>query len=111
VVGLLLARPRGGRLAESMQLLPDTLKLLRTLATDPTLPRAQRARLWLLFVYLALPFDLVPDFLPVIGYADDVILVFVVLRSLVRRLGRDALKALWTGSEAGFAALTRLAGI
>lgn len=111
VVALLLGRPRGNLLAEAVRLLPDTLRLLRSLALDPSLPRGVRVRLWLLFAYLAVPFDLVPDFLPVIGYADDAILVALVLRSVVRRAGPDALRRHWSGTPDGLAALWRLAGL
>lgn len=111
VVGLLLARPKGPLLAEAVRLLPDLLRLLRRLAADRTLPRGVRVRLALLMVYLALPFDLIPDFLPVIGYADDAIIVALVLRSTVRRAGLDAVRRHWPGTEDGFAALARLAGL
>jgi uncharacterized membrane protein YkvA (DUF1232 family) len=100
VVFLLAARPKGSLLSESMRLLPDTLRLLKRLATDPTLPRGVRVRLWLLFAYLAMPFDLIPDFLPVIGYADDAIIVCLVLRSVVRRAGAEAVQRHWRGSRA-----------
>ncbi|GAB4059169.1 YkvA family protein [Catellatospora paridis] len=111
VVGLLLVRPRGPLLAEAVRLLPDLLRLLRRLAADRTLPRGVRVRLALLMVYLAIPFDLIPDFLPVIGYADDAIIVALVLRSVVRRAGLDAVRRHWPGTEDGFAALTRLTGL
>ncbi|MGC3996116.1 MAG: YkvA family protein [Anaeromyxobacter sp.] len=70
---LLAARPRGALLGEALRLLPDTLGLLRRLALDRELPRGVRVRPWLLLGYLALPFDLVPDFIPVLGQADDLI--------------------------------------
>ncbi|MEU8079614.1 YkvA family protein [Catellatospora citrea] len=111
VVGLLLARPKGPLLAEAVRLLPDLLRLLRRLAADRTLPRGVRVRLALLMVYLAIPFDLIPDFLPVIGYADDAIIVALVLRSTVRRAGLAAVRRHWPGTEDGFAALTRLTGM
>ena len=66
-------------------------------------------RLWLLFAYLALPFDLVPDFIPIIGYADDAILVAVVLRSVVRRAGPEAVRRHWPGTPDGLSALWRAA--
>jgi hypothetical protein len=68
-----------------------------------------RGRLWLLFAYLALPFDLIPDFIPVIGYADDAIIVAAVLRSVVRRAGPDAVRRHWPGTPDGLAALWRAA--
>ena len=111
VIGLLLVRPRGRLLAEAVRILPDVLRLLRRLATDPTMPRGVRIRLWLLLVYLASPVDLIPDFVPVLGYADDAIIATAVLRSVVRRAGLDAVRAHWPGSDDGFAALRRLTGI
>jgi hypothetical protein len=72
------ARPA---LSEILRLLPDLLRLLRGLATDRELPRGVRIRLWLLLVYLAVPLDLIPDFVPLIGYADDAVIVALVLRS------------------------------
>ncbi|MFJ8914185.1 YkvA family protein [Amycolatopsis sp. NPDC102389] len=110
VVTLVLARPRGGLLREALRLLPDVLRLIRRLAADETLPRGVRIRLALLLVYLALPFDLVPDFIPVLGYADDAIIVTLVLRGVVRRAGLDAVRAHWPGTDDGFGALARLTG-
>ena len=111
VVGLLLVRPRGNLLAEAVRILPDLLRLLRRLAADATLPRGVRVRLWLLLVYLASPIDLVPDFIPVIGYADDAVVAAAVLRSVVRRAGVDVVRGHWPGSDDGFAALRRLTNI
>ncbi|MEV3902084.1 YkvA family protein [Mycobacterium sp. NPDC050551] len=111
VIALMVVRPRGGLLREALRILPDALRLIRRLAADETLPRGVRVRLALLLIYLALPFDLIPDFIPVLGYADDAIIVAAVLRSVVRRAGIDAVRAHWPGSEDGFAALVRLAGL
>lgn len=111
VVTLIVVRPRGGLLAEAMRLLPDVLRLVRRLALDRTLPRGVRARLWLLLAYLAMPIDLIPDFIPVLGYADDAVIVTAVLRSVVHRAGIDAVRAHWPGTDDGFAALTRLTGL
>ncbi|MFB9690699.1 YkvA family protein [Amycolatopsis plumensis] len=108
VVALVIVRPRGGLLREALRLLPDVLRLVRRLASDKSLPRGVRIRLGLLLAYLALPIDLVPDFIPVLGYADDAIIVSAVLRSVVRRAGLEAVRAHWPGTDDGFAALTRL---
>jgi uncharacterized membrane protein YkvA (DUF1232 family) len=111
LVFLLIARPKGNVVKEALRLLPDTLRLLRRLAADRSLPRSVRVRLWLLFAYLAVPFDIIPDFIPVIGYADDVIIIGAVLRSIIRRAGPDVIRRHWPGTEDGLAALWRAAGL
>jgi uncharacterized membrane protein YkvA (DUF1232 family) len=111
VIVLVIARPRGGLLREALRVLPDVLRLVRRLAADKALPRGVRFRLWLLLVYLAIPIDLIPDFIPVLGYADDAIIVIAVLRGVVRRAGLEAVRAHWPGTEDGFAAVVRLAGL
>lgn len=108
---LAILRPRGNLLREALRLLPDVLRLVRRLAADPDLPRGVRVRLALLLAYLALPLDLVPDFIPVLGYADDAIIVVVVLRSVIRRAGLPAVRRHWPGTDDGFTALTRLTGL
>jgi uncharacterized membrane protein YkvA (DUF1232 family) len=57
-----------------------------------------------------MPFDLVPDFLPVIGQLDDLVVVVLVLRWVGRRIGQDRLRELWTGSDDGWRLLARLLG-
>ena len=111
IVALVLIRPKGNLLRESLRILPDLVRLLKNLTTDPTLPRGVRVRLGLLMAYLALPIDLIPDFIPVLGFADDAIVVVAVLRSVVRRVGLEPLRGQWTGTPDGFAALCRLAGL
>lgn len=111
VVVLIIARPRGGLLREALRLLPDLLRLLPRLAGDRGLPRSVRVALALLLGYLAFPFDLVPDFIPVLGYADDAIIVAAVLRWVVRRAGVEAVQRQWPGTDDGFAVLCRLAGL
>jgi uncharacterized membrane protein YkvA (DUF1232 family) len=112
LLGALLAtRPKGNLLGEALRLLPDLLRLLRRLAGDPRVPRAARVRLWVLLGYLAIPIDLVPDFVPVLGYADDVIIVTLVLRAVVRRAGAPVVRRHWPGTDDGLAALGRLTGV
>jgi uncharacterized membrane protein YkvA (DUF1232 family) len=108
---LLVTRPKGNLLAEASRLLPDLLRLLRRLAGDAGVPRAARVRLWLLLGYLAIPIDLVPDFVPVLGYADDAIIVSLALRSVVRRAGAPVVRRHWPGTDDGLAALGRLTGL
>ncbi len=111
VVVLAVNRPQGNLLCESLRILPDLIRLLKNLTIDSDLPRGVRIRLGLLMLYLALPIDLIPDFIPVLGYADDAIIVVAVLRSIVRRVGLEPLRGHWPGTPDGFAALCRLAGL
>jgi uncharacterized membrane protein YkvA (DUF1232 family) len=121
LVGLLLAwavlvavlwwsRPQDDRLAQALRLLPDLLRLVARLARDRALPFGVRARLWALLAYLAFPVDLVPDVIPVLGYADDAVLVVLVLRSVLRRAGAEALRRHWPGTPDGLEAVLRLVG-
>ena len=98
------------RLRDAVRLLPDVLRLVRRLAGDSSLPRGIRWRLGLLLAYLVLPIDLVPDFIPVAGYADDILLVAWVLRSVVRAAGPEALERHWPGTPQGLDVVRRLSG-
>jgi uncharacterized membrane protein YkvA (DUF1232 family) len=112
LLGALLAtRPKGNLVGETLRLLPDLLRLLRRLAADRSVPRAARVPLWLLLAYLAIPIDLVPDFVPVLGYADDAIIVSLVLRSVVRGAGAPVVRRHWPGTDHGLAAVGRLTGL
>jgi len=113
IVLLLLGSRRYERptLREMLRLLPDLVRLLRRLAGDDSLPRRVRVTLWLLLGYLASPVDLIPDFVPVIGYADDAIIVALVLRSVARNAGVEALHRQWPGTPEGLDAVLRAAGI
>jgi uncharacterized membrane protein YkvA (DUF1232 family) len=111
LIALAVTRPADLRVKDILRLLPDTVVLLRRLAADPDLPRGVRVRLLLLLVYLALPVDPITDFIPVLGYADDAIVVALALRSVTRRAGSEALDKHWPGSTESLQAVQRLAGI
>jgi uncharacterized membrane protein YkvA (DUF1232 family) len=96
---------------DALRLVPDVIRLLRRLASDQTLPRGVRFRLWLLLAYLISPIDLIPDFIPVIGYADDAIVVAIAVRSVSRSAGPIALQRHWPGTPDGLATVLRLAGL
>ena len=104
------AKPDEVTLRDAARLVPDVLRLLKRLAADTTLPRGVRIRLVLLIGYLAMPIDLVPDFIPVLGYADDVVVVAIVLRSVVRAAGTEALERHWPGTPEGLRVVRTLCG-
>jgi uncharacterized membrane protein YkvA (DUF1232 family) len=113
-MGLLVAGRQDARrtdLRAVLRLVPDVVRLLRRLSRDPALPRGVRVRLVLLLVYLVLPIDLVPDFIPVVGYADDAIIVALAIRSVVRAAGPEALDRHWPGTPVGLRAVRRLARV
>ena len=103
--------PETVTMKDALRLLPDLLRLIRRLLADRSVAVGVRVRLALLLVYLASPIDLVPDFIPVIGYADDVVIVALVLRSVVSRAGTDAVRRHWPGTPEGLAVMLRLAGL
>jgi uncharacterized membrane protein YkvA (DUF1232 family) len=102
--------PETVTMKDALRLLPDLLRLIRRLAADPTVAVGIRVRLVLLLAYLLSPIDLVPDFIPVIGYADDAVIVALVLRSVIKRAGADAIRRHWPGSPAGLDVILKAAG-
>ena len=89
--------------------IPDCIGLVGRLARDPRVPRRRKLVLLALIGYLALPFDLVPDFIPVAGQLDDVLIVALVLRGFIRSGGEDLIRELWRGPERSLAVVMRLA--
>ena len=88
--------------------IPDCIVLCGRLLRDPRVPRRKKALLVALAAYLALPFDLVPDFIPVAGQLDDVVIVALVLRSLLRGGGEAIVREHWPGPDASLALVVRL---
>lgn len=110
-VALWLAKPDELGMRDVMRLLPDLLRLMKRLTTDPEMPRRIRIGLLLSLAFVASPIDIIPDFIPVLGFADDVILVALVLRWVTRTAGSGALAKHWPGTPDGLAAVRRLCGL
>jgi uncharacterized membrane protein YkvA (DUF1232 family) len=109
VLGLVvLGRRTGARALAGF--VPDCLILVRRLLGDARMPRGTRLLLGAVLVYLALPIDLVPDFVPVVGQLDDAVLLALALRRLVRMAGADLVHDHWPGPPAGRDLVLRLAG-
>ena len=89
--------------------IPDSIVLVTRLARDPRVPRRHKLLLIALVAYLSLPFDLVPDFIPVAGQLDDAIIVALVLRHFVRAGGEPMIRELWPGPEQSLGLILRLA--
>ena len=106
-----LHRPSRELAGPALRLIPDLVRLARSLLADPGTPPVVKVALAGLLVYLLLPFDLIPDVVPGIGALDDVVLTAGVLRWAGRRIGLEALRSHWSGTDAGFALLARLLGL
>ena len=89
--------------------IPDCIVLVSRLAREPRVPRRRKLLLVGLVAYLSLPFDLVPDFIPVAGQLDDVIIVALVLRHFVGAGGEPLMRELWPGPERSLGLVLRLA--
>ncbi len=89
---------------------PDCVILFRRLLSDHRVPRRKKLVLAALVPYLALPFDIVPDFIPVAGYLDDAVLVAFVLRYVLRGSGPEPIVEHWPGPESSLEVMLRLAG-
>jgi uncharacterized membrane protein YkvA (DUF1232 family) len=90
--------------------IPDCVGLLRRLLGDPRVSRQHKLLLGALIGYLALPFDLVPDFIPVVGHVDDAVVVALGLRVLLRGSGTELVREHWRGPETSLALVLRLVG-
>jgi uncharacterized membrane protein YkvA (DUF1232 family) len=109
-VAHLIVRGRRGDARALARFIPDCIVLITRLAREPRVPRRRKLLLLALVGYLALPFDLVPDFVPVAGQLDDAIIVALVLRHFIKAGGEPLIRELWPGPERSLAVILRLAG-
>ena len=97
LVVALVVSGRQGTAREVAAFLPNLVLLFRGLATDPRVPRRAKVALVVGGVYLAMPIDLVPDFIPIAGQADDAIIAAAVLRFVLATTERSVLYEHWRG--------------
>jgi uncharacterized membrane protein YkvA (DUF1232 family) len=110
IVALIVAgRRRDAR--DVARFIPDCLVLVRRLLGDPRVPRRHKLLLGALIGYLACPIDLVPDFIPVAGQIDDLLVVVLALRVVFRASGGELLREHWPGPERSGALVLRFAGV
>jgi uncharacterized membrane protein YkvA (DUF1232 family) len=103
-------RPKGVAARDIVRVIPDVLRLLRSLVTDRSAPLDVRIVLVGLMAWIISPIDLIPEFIPVVGPLDDVVVAIVAMRYVRRRVGIAGLSSRWSGSPEGFALLARLMG-
>jgi uncharacterized membrane protein YkvA (DUF1232 family) len=97
--------------AQLARAIPDLVALTRGLLGDPRVPVSSKVLLGGALVWLLSPIDLVPEFIPVLGPLDDVIVVGLVLRHLVRRAGPEVVQDHWRGDPRVLRTALRLAGL
>jgi uncharacterized membrane protein YkvA (DUF1232 family) len=103
-------RPKGVSVRELLGLIPDVLRLLRSVIGDRSAPPDVRLVLVGLLAWIVSPIDLIPEFIPVLGPIDDVVVAVVAMRYVRRRVGIEDLRRRWTGTDDGFALLVRVIG-
>jgi uncharacterized membrane protein YkvA (DUF1232 family) len=92
-----------------LRALPKLIRLIAKLVTDPTLPRAAKIALAAVMVYLASPLDLVPDFIPLLGYLDDLMLAAVLVDGLLNYVDRALVLKYWPGTTESLERIARAA--
>ncbi len=111
-LALVIALAAVGRREDARALasfIPDCVVLISRLMADDRVPRRRKLLLAALVAYLALPFDLVPDFIPIVGQLDDVLVVALVMRRFLRSGGDELVREHWPGPERSLALVLRVA--
>lgn len=78
-------------------MIPNLVKLVGRLLADPRVPRRSKIALGAAAAYVASPIDLIPEFIPVIGFADDLIVLMMALDALLSRTGPEIVEEHWDG--------------
>jgi uncharacterized membrane protein YkvA (DUF1232 family) len=110
-VAWLVAVGRRAEARAAARFVPDAIVLFRRLLGDPRIPRGRKLVLLAVVAYLATPIDLVPDFVPVAGYLDDVVIVAFALRHVLRGAPPGLVEEHWPGPPESLALLARLGGL
>jgi uncharacterized membrane protein YkvA (DUF1232 family) len=110
IVALSIRRSRTA-LIELVRLVPLCLALLRDVMRDPAVPRRAKIAPAFVLVYLAIPIDLIPDFIPGLGHLDDALIVAWAIRHLVAAAGRERVIVHWKGDRDTLDRILRLARV
>ncbi|MFF0658369.1 YkvA family protein [Micromonospora tulbaghiae] len=97
VLVLLARRLPPGILRDLAAFVPDCVTAVRRLRRDPRVPRRARVAIVVAGLWVASPIDLIPEFLPVIGPLDDIVVVALALRYAARQVPRQVLLDAWPG--------------
>ena len=103
-------RPKGVGVREIVAVVPDVIRLIRSVVGDGAAPPDVRLVLVVLLAWIVSPVDFIPEFIPVLGPLDDIVVAVVAMRYVRRRLGTADLRRRWAGTDAGFDLLLRVIG-
>ena len=96
---------------ELLRALPDLGRLLARLVADPVLPRSAKLALAAALLYLASPIDLMPDFIPFVGYLDDLLLAALVVDGVLNWVDRGLVLKYWPGTPQSLDRVARAARV
>jgi uncharacterized membrane protein YkvA (DUF1232 family) len=96
-------------MTQLLRALPNLVRLIARLAGDPLLPRAAKIALAAAMVYLASPLDLIPDFVPLVGYLDDLLLASLLVDGLLNWVDRGLVLRYWPGTPDSLERVARAA--
>lgn len=110
VIAALVISGRKWMAIAAAKVLPDLVRLMKGLARDPRVPRGSKWLLGFAALWVISPIDLIPEFIPVVGPLDDVVVVALVLRHVLKKAGRAVAEEHWTGDPAIFERIMKLSG-
>lgn len=111
LIAVLVLSGRKWMAIAAAKVLPDLVRLMRGLARDPRVPRGSKWLLGFAALWVISPIDLIPEFIPVVGPLDDVVMVALVLRHVLKKAGRAAAEDHWTGDPAILERILKLSGV
>jgi uncharacterized membrane protein YkvA (DUF1232 family) len=111
VIAALLISGRKWMAIAAAKVLPDLVRLMRGLARDPRVPMGSRWLLGLAALWVLSPIDLIPEFIPIAGPLDDIVVVVLVLRHVLKKAGRAVAEEHWTGDPGVLERILKLAGV
>jgi len=111
LVALLALRPSGESLSDVARIFPDCIRLTAALYRDPALPRSAKWKLRIALIYNLQPINIIPDFIPIIGFADNALILIWAIRGTIKAGDPELIRRSWTGSDPGLVLLTRALGL
>lgn len=111
IIAALLISGRKWMAIAAAKVLPDLVRLLKGLARDPRVPRGSKWLLGFAALWVVSPIDLIPEFIPVVGPLDDIVVVALVLRHVLKKAGREVASEHWTGDPVILERILKLSGV